>query len=54
MQCGRNSVGVDIEEAYLKQAKRRVEKEAGNLFTSFDLQFQWEAAQDPSTASSTS
>ena len=52
MQCGRNSVGVEIEETYLKQAKRRVEKEAGNLFTSFDLRFQWEVPQDAAAAGS--
>jgi modification methylase len=40
MRCGRNSVGVEIEKAYLSQARRRAESEAGNLFSAFDLRFE--------------
>lgn len=31
-RCGRNSIGVEIEPAYVKSAKQRLEKELGSLF----------------------
>ena len=37
MQCGRNSIGVEIEKAYLNQAWRRAESEANTLFAAVDL-----------------
>jgi len=37
MRCDRNSIGVETEEAYLAQARRRAEKEAKNLFSSIEL-----------------
>ena len=37
MKCGRNSVGVEIDEVYCQQARRRLQKEAGNLFASIDI-----------------
>ncbi len=39
IQCGRNSIGIDIENVYLAQARQRVEKEANKLFSSIDLRF---------------
>ena len=31
-RCGRNSIGVEVERAYAKSAKERLERELGNLF----------------------
>lgn len=40
MKCGRNSVGIETDEVYLQQARRRAEREACNLFDSTDVQFE--------------
>lgn len=40
MRCGRNSIGVDVEAAYLGMARRRMESEANNFFVEFDLRFE--------------
>lgn len=40
MKCGRNSVGIETDEVYLQQARRRAEREACSLFDSADVQFQ--------------
>jgi DNA modification methylase len=40
IRCGRNSIGVEIEEAYLEKTKRRVQREACNLFNSVDVRFE--------------
>lgn len=39
MKCGRNSIGLDIEPKYAKQAMQRLQKECGNLFESRSLEF---------------
>ncbi|RKY24103.1 MAG: site-specific DNA-methyltransferase [Planctomycetota bacterium] len=39
MKCGRNSIGLDIEPKYAKQAMQRLQKECGNLFESHSLEF---------------
>jgi len=48
MRCGRNSIGVEIDETYLGQAHRRAQMEANNLFSSMDLRF--EEVGQPSAA----
>jgi len=40
MKCGRNSVGVEVEAAYLALAKRRAEEEASGLFSTLELRFE--------------
>jgi len=40
MRCMRNSIGVDVEEAYLLQARRRAEKEANGLFAAAELRIE--------------
>lgn len=40
MKCARNSIGVEIDESYLKQAHQRAEQEASNLFSSTDIRFE--------------
>jgi DNA modification methylase len=40
IQAGRNSIGIDIESEYLSYARKRISKEAGNLFGSLSLD--WE------------
>ncbi len=37
MKCNRNSVGVEIDDVYLQQARRRAERETCSLFQSIDL-----------------
>ena len=37
MKCNRNSVGVEIDDVYLQQARKRAERETCNLFQSIDL-----------------
>ena len=50
MRCGRHSIGVDIEEQYLKQAERRAQSEVGNLFSSMEFQFERRgAAAEPTS-----
>ena len=43
MRCGRNSIGVEIEQAYLNQAIQRMKNEPRNLFSSVDLHFEEQA-----------
>ena len=40
MRCGRNSLAVEIEEAYLAQARRRARTEGNKLFSSVELRFE--------------
>ena len=37
-QCGRNSIGVEIDPAYFAQANRRLSKEAQALFTNAEIE----------------
>ena len=37
IQWGRNSIGVEIDEKYLDQAKRRIDREKPSLFGSADV-----------------
>ncbi len=50
MRCGRNSIGVEIDETYLSQARRRAQMEANNLFSSMDLQFEEVGQRSAATA----
>jgi len=52
MKCGRNSIGVEIDETYLKQAMPRAEREAVSLFCSINVQFEdrRRRKEDPSPA----
>ena len=50
MRCGRHSIGVDIEEQYLKQAQRRAQSEVGNLFSTMEFQFERRVAAAESTS----
>ncbi len=43
MRCGRNSIGVEIEQAYLNQAIQRMKNEPRDLFSSVDLHFEEQA-----------
>ena len=40
MKCGRNSIGVEIDEVYLHQARRRAERETETLFSTIDLRLE--------------
>ncbi len=40
IKCNRNSIGIEIEETYLRQAHRRAEQEASNLFASTDVRLE--------------
>lgn len=40
MRCERNSIGVEIDEHYLAHARRRLEREAGSLFSAVDLRIE--------------
>jgi site-specific DNA-methyltransferase (adenine-specific) len=40
MRCSRSSIGVEIENAYLNQARRCLEGEACDLFSTIDVQFE--------------
>ncbi|MEP0842021.1 MAG: site-specific DNA-methyltransferase [Phycisphaerae bacterium] len=40
MRCGRNSVGVEIEPAYLAMARKRAQREAADLFSTLDIRFE--------------
>jgi site-specific DNA-methyltransferase (adenine-specific) len=40
MKCGRNSIGVEVEPAYIAMAKRRAEEEFSGLFSAIELRFE--------------
>ncbi len=40
MKCGRNSIGVEVDELYLRQTRKRVEQAASTLFGTLDVQFE--------------
>ncbi|MEW6683595.1 MAG: site-specific DNA-methyltransferase [Nitrospirota bacterium] len=44
IKTGRNSIGVEIDPAYVEQARQRIEKENHSLFG--DVRVQYEAAED--------
>lgn len=39
MKHGRNSIGVELDREYCRQAARRLSQENSNLFSEADLQF---------------
>ncbi|HAU39144.1 MAG TPA: methyltransferase [Phycisphaerales bacterium] len=40
MRCGRNSIGIEIEEKYVELTRRRLSEEKTSLFSEIDLQFE--------------
>lgn len=50
MKGGRNSIGVEIDETYLRRARERIEQEEGGLFSSFDLKFETHTTTTPRPA----
>ncbi|MFH1747373.1 MAG: site-specific DNA-methyltransferase [Planctomycetota bacterium] len=45
MRSGRHSVGVEIDESYLLQARKRAEQETNDLFSPIDLKFEQHTAR---------
>lgn len=44
MKCGRNSIGVEIEDKYVALVRRRIAKETNTLFSAIDVRYEQHAA----------
>ena len=38
-QCGRNSIGIELDDEYFEYARRRLTDKTAGLFSSVDLRF---------------
>jgi len=45
IKCGRNSIGVEIEDKYIAMTRRRIKKEAGTLLSSIEVRYEQHASE---------